>query len=117
MFSITSEMKKGFNISSKDMVVSISKGDFKFSFNKVREMMSSGFLMGVEIVPRLNKQSMMLNEGQVIIKERTMDINVAHRIFGHPSEATTKSTAKQYGWKLTGNLDRCDECVLAKIHQ
>ena len=59
----------------------------------------------------------MLDEGQVIIKERTMDINVSHRIFGHPSEATSKSTAKQYGWKLTGNFDKCDECTLAKIRQ
>ena len=117
LFSITSAMKKGFNISSKDMVVSISKGDFKFSFDKVREMMSGGFLMGVKIVPRLNEQSMMLDEGQVTIKERTMDINVAHCIFGHPSEATAKSTAKQYSWKLTGNLDKCDECTLAKIRQ
>ena len=79
--------------------------------------MSGGFLMGVEIVPRLNEQSMMLDEGQVVIKERTMDINIAHRIFGHPSEATMKSTAKTYGWTLTGNLEKCDECTLAKIRQ
>ena len=59
----------------------------------------------------------MLNEGGVTIKERTMDINVAHRIFGHPSEATTKSTAKTYGWTLTGKLEKCDECTLAKIRQ
>ena len=60
---------------------------------------------------------MMLDEGEVIIKERTMDINVAHRILGHPSEATTKSTAKKYGWTLTGNLEKCDKCTLAKICQ
>ena len=117
LFSITSAMKKGFSISSKDMVVSITKGDFKFSFNKVRETMSGGFLMGVEIVPRLNEQSMMLNEGEITIKERTVDINVAHCIFGHPSEATTKLMAKKYGWKLTGNFEKCDECTIAKIRQ
>ena len=85
LFLITSAMKKGFNISSNDMVVSISKGDFKFSFDKVGETMNSGFLMGVKIVPRLNEQSMMLDEGLVTIKIRTMDLNVAHRVFGHPS--------------------------------
>ena len=51
LFSITSAMKKGFEISSKNMVVSISKGDFKFCFDKVGETISGGFLMGVEIVP------------------------------------------------------------------
>ena len=60
---------------------------------------------------------MMHDEGQVAIKARTMDITVAHCIFGHPSEAMTKSTAKQYGWKRTGNLTKCDECTLAKICQ
>ena len=60
---------------------------------------------------------MMLNEGEVTIKERKMDINIAHHIFGHPSEATTKSTVKKYGWTLTGNLEKCDECTLAKIRQ
>ena len=110
-------MKKGFEISSKDMVVSVSKGDFKFCFDKVGETVNGGFLMGVEIVPQLDDQSMMLNEGEVTIKERTMDINIAHCIFGHPSEATTKSTAKNYGWTLTGNLEKCDECTLAKIRQ
>ena len=99
------------------MVVSISKGDFKFCFDKVIETISGGFLMGVEIVPRLNDQSMMLDEGEITIKERTMDINVADCISGHPSEATTKSTAKKYGWTLMGNLEKCNECTLAKIHQ
>ena len=60
---------------------------------------------------------MMHDEGQVAIKARTMDITVAHCIFGHPSEAMTKSTAKQYGWKLTGNFNKCDKCTLAKIRQ
>ena len=55
LFSITSATKKGFEISSKDMVVSISKGDFKFCFDKVRETISGGFLMGVDIVPQLSQ--------------------------------------------------------------
>ena len=46
-----------------------------------------------------------------------MDINIAHYIFGHPSEATTILTAKTYGWTLTGKLEKCDKCTLAKIRQ
>ena len=117
LFSITSAMKKGFAISSKDMVVSISKGNFKFNFDKVGETASGGFLMGIEIVPRLSEQTMVSEEEQIKIKERTMDINIAHNIFGHPSEATTRSTAKKYGWTLTGDLEKCENCVLSKIRQ
>ena len=51
------------------------------------------------------------------IKEQTMDINTAHHLLGHPSEATIKKTAKHYGWTLTGNQNNCENCILAKIRQ
>ena len=51
LFLITSAMKKGFELSSKDMKVTIRKGSFEFTFNKMGETASGGFLMGVDIVP------------------------------------------------------------------
>ena len=41
----------GFELSSKDMMITIKKGNFEFTFNKMGETASGGFLMGVEIVP------------------------------------------------------------------
>ena len=100
------------------MKVTIRKGSFEFTFDKMGETASSGFLMGVEIVPRPNDQTMLQNETEEErIKERTMDINVAHHLFGHASKTTIKNTAKHYGWTLTGNWNKCENCVLAKIRQ
>ena len=50
-FLIMSAMKKGFELSSKNMMITIKKENFEFKFDKMGETASSGFLMGVEIVP------------------------------------------------------------------
>ena len=115
LFSITSAMRIGFKHGSRDMMVSISKGKFEFSFDKVWGNIQRWFLLGIEIVPQLNDQSIALHKGTNEIKQKTLDINIAHQIFGHPSEATTKTTAKNYGWKLTWTLNKCKECILATI--
>ena len=44
-----------------------------------------------------------------------MDINEAHETLGHASPDTTRVTAKELGWTLTGNLVKCKNCSLAKI--
>ena len=62
LFLITSAMKKGFKLSSKDMKITIKKGSFEFTFDKMGETASGGFLMGVKIVPRMNDQTMLHNE-------------------------------------------------------
>ena len=78
LFSITSAMKKGFELSSKDMQVKVKNGNFEFVFDKMGETVSGGFLMGIEIMPQLSDQTMIQNgneEGR--IQEQTMDINTA----------------------------------------
>ena len=50
LFLITLAMKKGFELSSKNMMITIKKENFEFTFDKMGETASGGFLMGVEIV-------------------------------------------------------------------
>jgi hypothetical protein len=48
---------------------------------------------------------------------KTMDINVAHRTWGHKGEGLLSKTAKYCGVKLTGKLEACEGCGLATASQ
>ena len=50
-------------------------------------------------------------------KEKIRNINEYHKVLGHPSEDTTRLTAKFYNLKLTRDWKVCTECALAKRMQ
>ena len=50
-------------------------------------------------------------------KEKIRNINEYHKVPGHPSEDTTRLTAKFYNLKLTRDWKVCTECALAKTMQ
>ena len=44
-----------------------------------------------------------------------LDVNEAHRKWGHPSEGKMKLMAEKAKVILTGSLDQCDACAIAKV--
>jgi hypothetical protein len=38
----------------------------------------------------------------------------AHQCLGHLSQQSTKDTAKQLGWHLTGEFVKCEDCAIGK---
>ena len=46
----------------------------------------------------------------------TLDINYYHQVLGHVNEKFLRDTARHYGITLTGTLNSCVACSLAKIH-
>ncbi len=50
------------------------------------------------------------------LEKRSYDINEYHNIMGHINEKYLRNTAKHYGITLTGTLNSCVPCTLAKIH-
>ncbi len=53
----------------------------------------------------------------ILPKPTTLDINVAHRIWGHKGKALLVKTAKFNNVKLTGELSACEGCGLASASQ
>ena len=49
--------------------------------------------------------------------KKEKNVNTYHRTLGHPSEDTTRLTAKFYNVKLTRDWKVCTECALAKRMQ
>ena len=47
-------------------------------------------------------------------KKKKVEINHAHKIFGHPNARYTKLTAKLAGWELFGQFKICEACAKAK---
>jgi len=45
------------------------------------------------------------------------NVNRFHKAFGHASNEAMKSTAKYYGWKLTGTLEACEDCQMSNAQQ
>jgi hypothetical protein len=45
---------------------------------------------------------------------KTVDINVLHRVIGHPSKDTTRKTAAHYNLKLKNKLEPCSDCAKGK---
>ena len=45
------------------------------------------------------------------------DINDLHVALGHPSEAITRSTAKNFNIQVTGTFEPCEDCTLGKAKQ
>ena len=115
LFLITVAIKKGFRMSSKDMVITTSKGKFLFKFDKMGETVTGGFLIGIKIVPKLEMETNLTNPNE--LQEIKVDINIAHQWLGYVSESMTRATAKLYGWKLTGKWQLCEHCTQAKIQQ
>ena len=54
------------------------------------------------------------NEIKKQSKETKIDVKTFHDYLGHPSEETTKKTAKYYNIQLTGKLGNCMYCALGK---
>ena len=47
-------------------------------------------------------------------KPVTLDINIAHGLLGHPDTRTVKAMAARQNWTLTGTVQPCGSCALAK---
>jgi hypothetical protein len=56
-------------------------------------------------------------EKKVLPKPKTLDINVAHRLWGHKGKAVMAKTAKNQNVTLKGTLVACEGCGLATASQ
>jgi hypothetical protein len=52
-----------------------------------------------------------------ISTERSHDINHLHKVFGHCGQEVLNNTIKMYGFKSSGNFDKCEQCAIAKARQ
>jgi len=79
--------------------------------NKSAKVMLVGVEPGDDGIKKAKKKE------EWITKLRPVNVNKAHTLLDHPGEkALRQTTAKQFGWKLTGMLATvCEPCIKAKV--
>ena len=110
LLSIGVCMKEGWNIGNKGEILHLRKGSFTLVFNKSFNINGS-IIPAMEMIPGTEVVGAALSEG------KTIKASKLHETLGHVSEESTRKTAKYYGWKLTGKMDTCENCSLAKAKQ
>ena len=105
LFSLSQAMSSGWNITTKQKTLFITKNTTTFAFND-NYTTQTGFVPGI-----------VLDTCHLILETKSIDINQAHKIFGHPNENTLKQTAITNNITLTGTLQPCETCLIAKARQ
>ena len=69
---------------------------------------SNGYLPAADIAPMNEHAAINLDEG------RSININELHKMLGHVSEAKLRDTTHDMSWKLTGKIEKCEDCAIGK---
>eukprot|EP01083_Nonionella_stella_P273276 926952_1 len=111
LFSITRELSEGAKLASdaNNNIILLYDDGTKIVFDR-RIKTRDGWVGGVHISP-------VVDETVNVATVATKTVVQYHRELGHPSEMTTRSTAKARGEKLGGTFTQCKECVLSKAKQ
>ena len=54
---------------------------------------------------------------RISLKNKKINSNRAHKIFGHINADATQKTANYYDIQLQGKMDICEECLIGKARQ
>jgi len=110
LLSIGTAMNNDWKIGNQGKILTLQKNSVKMIFDR-SFLINSCLIPAVDIVPRYDIASVGLTKGKVI------NANKMHEILGHVSEETMRKTAKFYDWKISGTLNKCSDCGLAKSKQ
>ena len=115
LFSITQCLSNKWKISNEGTTIVLTKGEYVVKFDR-KHNTQTGYVGGVTIKPTVESSSERKSVTP-LKKDTTMSIVKAHAILGHANDSTVRSTAKHYGWKVTGTLPKCENCSVAKAQR
>jgi predicted transcriptional regulator with HTH domain len=111
LISITKAMKNGCKLAGDKNGITLSKGDFILTFDRVIES-GSGYLLAVKIKrTETEEAAVALSEGA------TVTYQDFHDMLGHLGVDLVKSTAKAMSIKLIGKVEQCKDCAISKAKQ
>ena len=102
LISLTKAMKNGYEVIGKNNRITLQSGKQKISFDRVIQS-GKGILLGMktEIVKK--------KDNQVKYTEKEF-----HDMLGHPNNHACHITARNLGYKVTGNMNKCEDCARGK---
>jgi hypothetical protein len=117
LFRLNKALKNGLKVTNDEVIVSLTKKHVALTFDQVIKTLDGGCVTGVMMQPILSERAYGGCAHTTIEKEKSFNVNHLHRIFGHCGHETLKNTIKMYGFNLSGVLETCEECAIAKPQQ
>jgi hypothetical protein len=115
LFSLNKALKKGFKVSNYGVVISLNYKHLKLTFDRVIYA-TDGCVTGLLMKPIMSDNINGFANASISTK-RSYDINHLQRVFGHCGQEILKNKIKMYGFKSSGNFDKCEQCAIAKAQQ
>jgi len=110
LFSITQMINKGWKLEGNSELITIRKGNFVICFD-VKISTPKGVLYGTKLIRRQEFC------GVVESSKTKLSYQEAHAKLGHISINETKRISKSFGWRLTGDEEKCEACAIGKAQQ
>jgi hypothetical protein len=98
LFSINQALKKGYRISNDNIVISLSKGLNKITFDRFFKA-KDGTVSGIMMTPCENPVAYTVLNG---ITKKGIEINHFHTVLGHCGSDRLERTARIHGFKVFG---------------
>jgi hypothetical protein len=114
LFSIIKELKNGFDLSNKGLMISLKKGSVSVTFDRVIKTVN-GSISGIKMTTYDPSVAYLAKVSLNAIKE--IDVNKFHEMIGHCGVDCLKKTANIHGLKLKGEFEVCEDCAVAKARQ
>jgi hypothetical protein len=112
LLSVTKIMNSGWKLEGDEKSMSLVKENKKLTFD-IKIHTTRGVLFAVKI----DKRTEIVGIVKEVKKVNLVTSMEAHQCLGHLSQQSTKDTAKQLGWHLTGEFVKCEDCAIGKGHQ
>lgn len=121
LLSMNRLRRKGFKISEENGDVIMKSDTMKLIFNIELYSTDERCLVATRLIPNPiddhTHENVTLMIRNFEIKKIKMDINMFHRLIGHPYQERLKQTEKYYDYELTGKLEHFIDCSLAKARR
>jgi len=106
-------MKEGWKLEGDDQHISLYKGDKRLKFDKkICTTKGTLFAMKIEQNEEISAITQVRSENK-----KELSVVEAHNRLGHLSVKLTEEVARNLGWRLSGDLDRCEDCAIGKGKQ
>jgi hypothetical protein len=109
LFSFNRAINSGADLFSQNKTMAIQKDGREIHF-KSKIQVGLSYLLGA-------RAKIADNQALVVSERKEMSISKFHRMLGHPYIDFTMETANKIELKHTGKLDKCPDCVLAKMRR
>jgi transposase InsO family protein len=93
------------------VIITLQKQKTSLTFDRIFKT-GQGFVAGMNLTPRAVRDSAFLG-----LESKRMTMNAAHSCMTHIGEDATRLTAKHYGLTVSGKLEPCTHCGMAKARQ